>query len=273
MKVREPAVAGMFYPDNPDVLKEQIKIFLNNAKVDDKKNDLPVSGIVAPHAGYVYSGQTAAFAYKTIIGRKFDTVVVISPSHREYFPGLSIYNGDAYKTPLGNIFIDDEKRKALVYNSRYFFEGEDGHRGEHALEVHLPFLQTVIEGDFKLIPVVMGDQKEGYIDELAKKLAEIYDEKTLIVASSDLSHYYPASYADKLDARVETRINNFDYEGLYKDIQRKLSEACGAGPMVAMLKALKSVGKENAEVLVRTNSGNVSQDYSEVVGYLSAIVY
>jgi AmmeMemoRadiSam system protein B len=119
----------------------------------------------------------------------------------------------------------------------------------------------------------MGDQKEGYIDELAKKLAEIYDEKTLIVASSDLSHYYPASYADKLDARVETRINNFDYEGLYKDIQRKLSEACGAGPMVAMLKALKSVGKENAEVLVRTNSGNVSQDYSEVVGYLSAIVY
>ena len=273
MKVREPSVAGMFYPESPAVLKEQINNFLANAKVGEDRTKLPVSGIIAPHAGYVYSGQTAAYAYKTISGKNYDTVVVISPSHREYFPGLSIYNGDAYKTPLGIIPVDIEKRKALVYNSRYFFEGENGHRDEHALEVHLPFLQTVINGDFKLVPIVMGDQKEGYIDELAKKLAEIYDENTLFVASSDLSHYYPASYADKLDARVEKRINNFDYEGLYKDIQRKLSEACGAGPMVAMLEALKSVGKENAEVLIRTNSGDVSQDYSEVVGYLSAIVY
>ncbi len=273
MKIRKPAVAGMFYPANPDELKYQINYFLTNAKVPEGKETLDIAGIIAPHAGYVYSGQAAAYAYKTVYGKTYDTVIVISPSHREYFPGISIYDGDAYKTPLGIIKVDSEKRKKLVYNSKYFFESENGHKDEHALEVHLPFLQTVLKNNFNLVPLVMGDQKEGYINELAQKISEIYDDKTLVVASSDLSHYYPASYADKLDARIEKRINNYDFEGLYKDINRKLSEACGAGPMVAMMKGLNLAGKKNAEVLIRTNSGEISRDFSEVVGYLSAIVY
>ena len=273
MTIRKPAVAGMFYPANADELKYMVDFLLKNADVSDEKLNLDIAGIIAPHAGYVYSGQAAAYAYKTVLDKSYDTVVVISPSHREYFPGISIYNGDAYETPLGIINIDKEKREELVFNSRYFFESENGHKDEHALEVHLPFLQRALKSDFKLIPLVMGDQKEGYINELADKISEIYDEKTLIVASSDLSHYYPASYAEKLDTRIEKRINNFDFEGLYKDINRKLSEACGAGPMVAMMKGLKHSGKENAEVLVRTNSGEVSRDFSEVVGYLSAVIY
>ncbi len=273
MKVRKPAVSGMFYPANRSELEYQIKLFLSDAKIPEEKKNLEVAGIIAPHAGYVYSGQTAAYAYKTVEGKSFETVIVISPSHREYFPGISIYDGDIYETPLGDIPIDMKKRERLVFGSKYIFESEAGHRDEHALEVHLPFLQTVLSGDFKLIPLVMGDQKEGYINELSTKLAEIYDDKTLIVASSDLSHYYPASYADKLDSRIEKRINNYDFDGLHKDINRKLSEACGAGPMIALMKTLKLVGKENAEVLIRTNSGEVSRDFSEVVGYLSAIVY
>lgn len=273
MKIRKPAVAGMFYPADRNELLYLLDALFRSAEETAEKRDLPVSGIIAPHAGYVYSGKTAAYAYNTVLGKSFDTVVVVSPSHREYFPGVSIYDGDAFETPLGIIEIDEEKRKELVYNSKYIFSAEQGHRGEHALEVHLPFLQYALKNDFKLLPIVMGDQKGGYIDELAEKLAGIYDENMLFVASTDLSHYYPRSIAEELDSNVERRINNFQFEELRKDIERKLSEACGAGPTVAVMKALHKAGKRNAEVLYRTDSGEVTRDFSEVVGYLSAIIY
>jgi AmmeMemoRadiSam system protein B len=273
MKVRQPAVAGMFYPaDKEELLLTLDALFAQAEKTKEKRN-LNVAGIIAPHAGYVYSGKTAAFAYNTIVGKKYKTVAVVSPSHREYFPGVSVYDGDAYETPLGIIEMDDELRRKLIYNSRYIFGSEQGHRGEHALEVHLPFLQYALENDFKLLPIVMGDQKEGYINELAAKLAEIYDDEILFVASTDLSHYYPRSIAEELDANVERRINAFQFEELRRDVERKLSEACGAGPTIAVMKALHKSGKRNAEVLYRTDSGEASLDFSQVVGYLSAIIY
>ncbi len=263
----------MFYPSDKEELLQLLDALFRQASETDGKRNLPVAGIIAPHAGYVYSGKTAAFAYNTIVGKKYKTVVVVSPSHREYFPGISVYDGDAYLTPLGEIEIDGTLRRELVYNSRYVFTGEQGHRGEHALEVHLPFLQYALGNDFKLLPVVMGDQKEGYINELALKLADIYDEDILFVASTDLSHYYPRSIAEELDSNVERRINAFQFEELRKDIERKISEACGAGPTVAVMKALHLKGKRNSEVLYRTDSGETSRDFSQVVGYLSAIIY
>jgi len=273
MKIRKPAVAGMFYPSDKNELLQMLDSFFQFASKTDEKRNLPVSGIVAPHAGYVYSGKTAAFAYNTIVGKEFDTVVVVSPSHREYFPGISIYDGDAYETPLGVIEVDSELRKDLTYNSKYIFSGEQGHRGEHALEVHLPFLQYALKNEFKILPIVMGDQKDGFINELAEKLASIYSDNILFVASTDLSHYYPRSLANELDANVEKRINAFQFEELRRDVERNIAEACGAGPTVAIMKALYLSGKRNAEVLYRTDSGEASLDFSQVVGYLSAIIY
>lgn len=268
--VREPAVAGMFYPSSPTKLSAEIKEHLDSALL--KKSYQKVLGIISPHAGYAYSGKTAAHAYKTLENKNYKTVVVISPSHREYFPGISVYNGDAYKTPLGEIELDEEMIAKLIADKSYIFEGINGHRSEHALEVQLPFLQIVLRG-FKLVPIVMGDQRKSFIDTLAEKLAQVIDDETLIVASSDLSHFHSKAEADKLDSKVEKRISNFDYEGLLSDLENQKCEACGGGPIAVLLKTAELKGIHNVEVLSRTDSGDTTGDNTEVVGYLSAVVF
>jgi len=157
IQLRKPAVAGLFYPADPQKLESEIKQHL--------KNSIPsfipskVFGLVSPHAGYVYSGSSAAYGFNTLQNKKFKTVIIISPSHKEYFPGVSIYNGDAYETPLGEIPIDQEISDLLVDNKANIFRGINGHRDEHAIEVQLPFLQYVLE-DFSIVPIVMGDQSK-----------------------------------------------------------------------------------------------------------------
>ncbi|MCX8104962.1 MAG: AmmeMemoRadiSam system protein B [Ignavibacterium album] len=270
MKIRQAHVAGYFYPADPVKLKNDIQRMLDRAKTEKTFNK--IVGIVSPHAGYIYSGQTAAYAYETLKGKTYKTVIVISPSHAEYFPGISVYDGDAYETPLGVVEIDQEKANKLVERSKLIFRGIQGHRREHALEVQIPFLQSVLS-DFKIVPVVMGDQSSVFVNELAKKLAEIIDDETVIVASSDLSHFYDARTAEILDSVVVKRINDFDYEQLQRDLNSHKCEACGGGPIVSMMKAAALKNYQKAKVLKRTDSGDVTGDKSEVVGYLSAVVY
>jgi len=268
--VRPPAVAGMFYPADKNELERLIKMLLDKNIPNEQFNH--IYGIVSPHAGYIYSGGTAAFAYNTVKEKDYETVVVISPSHREYFPGISIYDGDAYSTPLGIVEVDKVMREALTDNSKIIFTSVQGHRSEHALEVQIPFLQVVLR-DFKILPITMGDQSKLFIDELAEALSKIVDEKILIVASSDLSHFYSRDQAEILDSRIIERINNFDYLGLQSDLDNKNSEACGGGGIVAMMRAFDIRNINHAKVLAHTDSGDVSGDTSEVVGYLSAVVY
>ncbi len=268
--IREPAVAGMFYSSSPAQLKDEIKLMLDITKSEEKFSD-PI-GIVSPHAGYRYSGKTAAYAYNSISDKDFETVIILSPSHREYFPGISIYSGDAYKTPLGIVELNKQMVSKLVENQSYIFEGKNGHKAEHAVEVQIPFLQT-IKKDFSIVPVVMGDQGKLFIDGLAEKLAEVVDDKTIIVASSDLSHFYTSEVADKLDSIIERRIIAFDYEGLRDDLDARKCEACGGGPIVALMKAAELIRKRKSMILARTNSGEITGDKSEVVGYLSAVIY
>lgn len=268
--VREPQVAGMFYPSNPHELSEVINGFLDEVKLDRKYNH--VAGIISPHAGYVYSGQTAAYAYKTIENKEYNSVIVISPSHREYFHGISIYPGDGYKTPLGRIKIDKKLREKITSQSKIIFEGNEGHRAEHALEVQLPFLQIVL-GDFELLPIVIGDQRKEYIFELADVLASSIDDDTLLIASSDLSHFYPKSHAKLLDSRVAKHIDSYRFEDLQHDLEGKRCEACGGGGIVALLKALKKRNIIYTHVVAQSDSGDITGDESEVVGYLSAVVY
>ncbi len=270
MKIRHQQVAGYFYPAEKEKLKQDIALLLQVAKPVKVFNK--IFGIVSPHAGYIYSGKTAAYAYNLLKDKSYKTVIIISPSHAEYFPGISIYDGDAYETPLGLVEIDQEITEKILADSKIVFKGIQGHRREHALEVQIPFLQSVLK-DFKIVPIVMGDQSKMFVDHLAEKISEVVDENTLIVASSDMSHFYDSEEADRLDSVVEQRINDFDFEQLIKDIDDHECEACGAGPIAAMMKAAALKNINQSYVINRSDSGDVTGDTSEVVGYLSAVVY
>ncbi|MBZ0198648.1 MAG: AmmeMemoRadiSam system protein B [Ignavibacteriaceae bacterium] len=267
---RKPAVAGMFYPSDKDELMTQIKTLLDISQPREIPEN--IIGLVSPHAGYIYSGSTAAYAYNTIKNKNYKTVIILSPSHREYFYGACIYSGDAYETPLGAVEIDKEMAIKLTAGSKYLFTGTKGHDDEHAVEVQIPFLQMVLT-NFKIVPIVMGDQAPEVIKETAKQIASAADDNTLIVASSDLSHFNSKAEAAKLDALVEKRIIDFNFTQLQNDVENNRCEACGAGPIVAMMNAAEILGKNHSIILNRTDSGDTSGDNSRVVGYLSAAIY
>jgi len=173
---------------------------------------------------------------------------------------------------MGIVEVDKELRNKFIAESKNIFTGLAGHRAEHALEVQLPFLQFLYP-DIKILPIVIGDQSKVFVDELAEKLAEVYDENTLIVASSDLSHFYTREQANKLDSIVAERITAFEYDKLQTDLEKRNCEACGGGAIVALMKAAAKHNKTNAKVIHRSDSGDTTGDTSEVVGYLSAVVY
>jgi hypothetical protein len=268
--IREPAVAGMFYPLERSVLDREVDALLNRVEVEEIKGEL--RGLISPHAGYIYSGYTAAHGYRLLKGKSVQTVVIIAPSHREYFRGVSVFSGSAYRTPLGILEVDDELRSELVRDGGVIEASLSGHREEHAIEVQLPFLQKVL-AEFKILPIVMGDQQREFCVALGERLGRILNGKNaLLVASSDLSHYYSYDVACKLDQVVVNDVRGFDEERLLKDLDTQQAEACGGGPIAAVLIAAKKLGADKVEVLNYCNSGDVTGDKDGVVGYLSAAV-
>jgi len=272
IKIRPPSVAGMFYPEKKMDLDQEVAIVLE----ESKEYNIPgtIIGIVVPHAGYMYSGGVAARAYRQLFNQKIDVVVVIAPSHREYFREISVYNGYAYSTPLGTIPVDKILAQNLAATNPEIILSEKGHRfDEHALEVQLPFIQKIFD-QFRFLPVVMGEHTRENINTLAKGLYQILkDEKALIVASTDLSHFYNNERASALDQVVVQDIKDFDEELLYQDLQSGKCEMCGGGPAMVAMKASKLLGAKKSEVLLYRNSGDITGDHSEVVGYLSAVFY
>jgi AmmeMemoRadiSam system protein B len=271
-KIRPPMVAGMFYPQKKISLEREIAVYLENSPV------VPVSGkimgMIVPHAGYMYSGGVASRAYRQILEKEIDVVAVIAPSHREYFTEISIYDGYGYSTPLGVLPVEKTLAQHLADFSPQIVLSEKGHRfEEHALEVQLPILQEVLE-NFKIIPIVMAEHSYDNIETLAKALAGVLaGQKALVVASSDLSHFYNVKKAAVLDNVVIDNLKNFDDEKLFQDLQQGNCEMCGGGPAVAVMKACKLLGANRSEVLIYRNSGDVTGEYEEVVGYLSALFY
>jgi AmmeMemoRadiSam system protein B len=262
-KIRQPAVGGLFYPEKKATLDQELAYLLEEAR--DVNLPGQIIGLIVPHAGYSYSGGVAARAYRQIIDLDIDTVVVIAPSHCEYFTEISIYDGYAYTTPLGSILVDQELARHL---------SEKGHRfDEHALEVQLPFLQKVLQ-DFRLLPIVMGEHSQENIAVLSAALAQVLNKKkALIIASSDLSHFYQADKAQELDQVVIEHLDAFDEDQLFKDLQNGKCEMCGGGPAIAAMKTLKLLGADRSKVLLYRNSGDITGDQTEVVGYLSAVFY
>jgi MEMO1 family protein len=269
-KVRQPAVAGQFYPAQPEELLAMLDRFLAQAVVSPISDR--IVAIIAPHAGYQYSGGVAAYSYALLKGRKFERVVVIAPSHFEAFAFNSIFDGDAYATPLGNVPVDKEFAAKLAKLSPLIRVSSSGHtptqrQGEHAIEVQLPFLQHVL-GQFKLVPIVMGDQTYESERALGISLARmIKGTNTLIVVSSDLSHYHTYDEASRMDHKTLNAIAHWDDLSLSQNFETRVWEACGGGPIVAAMIAAQRLGANEARILKYANSGDVTGDHSSVVGY------
>ena len=263
MVTRKPAVAGTFYPGNPHDLKAEIQTYLNDATTSS--GDLPV-GFIVPHAGYIYSGPVAACAYKHILDRAFEKVVILAPSHFDAFEGLSIYPGDALETPLGPIEISAEDRDRLT-GLQGVQSSELGFRQEHSLEVQLPFLQHLLKPGWKVVPIVMGYQHREVTDLAAQIVKDYLTGSVLVIISSDLSHYHPYNVAKEIDGRLCSFIREWNLEGLWRAQSSQQVEACGFGPIFAFLTALDDRTDVNVQVLDYRNSGDTAGTKDHVVGY------
>jgi MEMO1 family protein len=268
--IRPPAVSGLFYDRNPADLKRTVLGLLGNVHLPVKSSPGYVRALIVPHAGYYYSGQTAAYAYGAVKDKEYDAVIVVGPSHRKYFRGISVFPGDAYRTPLGDVVVHKELRDELVDRNLGIELSENGHEDEHSIEVQLPFLQ-LLYGSFEFVPVIMGDQSSDFVKKLAKKLESVLKNKNvLLVASTDLSHYHPYETAMIMDKRLISSVERYNPDELMSRIEERSVEACGGGPMVSVMQASKLLGCKKASVLNYCTSGDVSGDKSAVVGYLAA---
>ena len=271
--IREPAVAGAFYSDDPLALAAEIRRYVNRAAFEAIEGD--IVGVISPHAGYVYSGQVAGYGMRAISGRIYDTVVIIGPSHRAYFEGAAIMSKGGYRTPLGMVDIDEGLAAAIVKEGVVVSENVGVHGAEHSLEVQIPFLQTVLSG-FKIVPIIMGSQETDTCEKLAGNVyrgIKALGRRVLIVGSTDLSHYYGYDHAVTLDKHIVDRLEAFDIKGMADDFDAEISEACGRGPMIVTMMISKVLGATKSKVLKYANSGDVSGDKGNVVGYTSAVFY
>ena len=236
--------------------------------------DGEIIALVSPHAGYLYSGQVAAHAYKLIEGRSYDSVVVVAPSHMAFFRGVSLYDRGGYATPLGPVPVDTELSKKMMEKRKEIKFLPEAHAQEHSLEIQIPFLQTTLR-PFKLVPMVMEPKWTWETCQyLASAIAEaVKGKKVLLVASSDLSHFHSYEKAVELDKIALSHIERFDAEGLHRDLREGRCEACGGGPIVTIMLAARAMGANQAKMLRYLNSGDVTGDRSRVVGYGAAVFY
>ncbi len=263
-RIRPAAVAGMFYPADPDKLKAEINTYLSQANPQDALSGDPPLALIAPHAGYIYSGPVAASAYK-LLHAHADTihrVVLLGPSHRVAFRGIATPEAEFFATPLGNIKINQAICHELEQLS-FVMPSEIAHRQEHSLEVQLPFLQSVLN-DFELVPLVVGDCDQARVSQLLEQLWG--DKQTLVVISSDLSHYHNYQTAVTLDRNTSDHIEHLQPEKIHYD------DACGRNPLNGLLALAREKNLSVATLDLR-NSGDTAGDKDRVVGYGAYVVH
>lgn len=263
-EVREPAVAGGFYPAGARELAKQVAGCLSGAGKEPLDGDL--LGLVVPHAGYIYSGPVAAHAYKQLEGRHYDTVVLVGSSHHVRFEGVSVGNYAAYRTPLGDVPVAADLAAKLIESSELIRFRPLAHRREHSLEVQLPFLQAVMK-DFRILPIITGDQDLKTFQHVAAKVREaVGDENVLWIASTDLSHYMPYRTAVLMDRRTVAGVMTMTPEEFHVAAQKGTCDLCGSGAVVTMMAAL--AGREpRVKLLKYANSGDTAGGKGAVVGY------
>ncbi len=264
-EVRRSVIAGSWYPGNPQQLRATIQGFLDNVVPQQLQGELV--GLVSPHAGYVYSGQVAAYAYAQLRSKSFSRAAVVSPVHRMYPGRFAVTDKAYYETPLGLVPVDAELVQAIGRIVRLNRVSQDM---EHSLEIQLPFLQHALV-DFALTPIMMGEQDWESVAQLGHALAEaIGKQSVLLVASTDLSHFHRYQEAVRLDQIVLDHITAYDPESLVRDLAANRAEACGGGPVGAVMVAARELGASHGVLLKYMNSGDVTGDRSSVVGYAAA---
>jgi AmmeMemoRadiSam system protein B len=267
--LRPSILAGTWYPGSRKALAKKVQGLLSTI------DPLPLEGIlkalVVPHAGYRYSGHVAAHAYALLQQRQFGRIILLGPSHRAPFKGSSVNLQSGYETPLGIVPVDQEMGRKILNAGTHIRWFKEAHAQEHSLEIQLPFLQTVLD-NFKIVPILMGQQDLESCMNLAHSLVEVLKntQDTLLIASTDLSHFHQYSQAKALDLQFIEQVRRLNPQGLAKDLRAGKCEACGGGPVITIILAAQALGANRAEILNYANSGDVTGNHSRVVGYLSA---
>jgi AmmeMemoRadiSam system protein B len=271
-KIRPAAVAGSWYPGSADALARAVDGYLSRAAAAAGDRFESLTAVIAPHAGLIYSGPVAAYAYELLRGRTLDVVVLVGPSHFVGFDGVAVYPAGGFQTPLGVAAIDERCAAEIMHAAPIVREHGAAHAREHSLEMQLPFLQQVAPG-VPIVPLVMGFQSAETARVLGAALGEVLaGRRALLVASTDLSHYHDAVTAARLDQIVIDHVARFDADGLQGALDRTPDHACGGGPTVAVMRAAQALGARDASVLKYADSGDVSGDKSSVVGYMAAVL-
>lgn len=291
-EVKEADLAGSWYPSSKAQLKDQIKGYLDAAKPDNIEGR--ILALIVPHAGYVYSGPVAAYGYKAVEGKSIKTVIILGFSHRKYFDGVSVYGGNYWKTPLGEIAVDTVMaRKIISSNPRFRFQKEL-FSDENSVEMQIPFIQMVLgkteqspsapsgaEGSEivpifpKIVPIAFGNQNYSDAHALAAVLADLVKDRSdcLIVASTDLSHYHPYQDANSIDKLTIDTIGRLKAKEFYDEGKMGVCELCGLMPVTTTLIVAEMAGYDKIKTLKYANSGDITDDKDRVVGYMSAVVY
>ena len=270
LDVRPSPIAGTWYEGHAKTLAHTVDEYLNNAQLPELHGE--VVAVIAPHAGHIYSGPVAGYAFAALRGLSPNLVAVISPFHNLARYPLITTAHDAYSTPLGNIEVD---KSVLAELSSYLdipitpvFADK-----EHSLEIELPFLQRALKGDFKLLPIMVRAQEMDVAQKLGHALAQVLkDKNAVLVASTDLSHFYDQATANMLDTEMLRRIGAFDPEAIFEAERTGKAFACGYAAVAAVLWAARELGANKVQVLRHATSGDVTGDYSSVVGYGAAVV-
>jgi AmmeMemoRadiSam system protein B len=274
MDLRPSPIAGQWYPGDPERLAASVDGYIEAAELPEIPGE--IVAVIAPHAGHLYSGPVAGHAFAAVRGLTPDLVVVISPMHQPYHQSLLTSSHQAYLTPLGSILIDQEAVKALdghlQFSLRFGLSAVRSDR-EHSLEIELPFLQRALENEFSLLPVMVRDQTPRVIQALGTAIAQtVKNKKALLVASTDLSHFYPQQVANQLDHEMLRRISAFDPLAVLQAEEENKAFACGRGAVAAVLWAAQALGADTVTILNYATSGDISGDTSQVVGYGAAVI-
>ena len=270
---RPSPIAGQWYIADPRRLAAQVDDYIQKAQMPEISGK--ILGIMAPHAGHRYSGPVAGYAFAALHGLSPEIVVIVSPMHYPYAPPLLTTAHSAYATPLGEIPVDLVGIDALDQ----ILKGEIGfglakiaNDPEHSLEIELPFLQRVLERPFCLLPVMVRDQSSMVMQKLGLALAKLlHGREALLVASTDLSHFYTQAAAKQLDQEVLQKVEAYDPAGVIQLEERGKGFACGRGALASVMWAAKALGADQAKVLKYATSGDVTGDFSQVVGYGAAV--
>jgi hypothetical protein len=265
--VREPVVAGSFYPATTTGLRETLREIF--ARAPRKSVEERIVGIVVPHAGYIYSGETAAVAYRLIEKLPIKTVIILGPSHTVYFRGVAVYPKGKWVTPLGEVEIDELVAEKFISTSPHVVDRPEFHENEHSIEVQLPFLQEVLK-EFKIVPLMVGDLSRDELIEVGNILGEILslNDNLFPVVSSDLYHGYSSVEGRKIDERTLSLILDMDPARFYDALQSGKAQACGGYPITVLIQAMKKIQATKAQILYYTNSSEVTGvESGYTVGY------